>query len=347
MTDYISNITQLESYFSKRYGTTSDLITDFETEGIQSFPLRIPQAYADLIDWHDKQDPLRKMVMPSMQEESVSSYELADPIGDGEREVVPGLIHRYGDRCLLLLTSHCRVHCRFCFRREVVGKARPVQFAAIKKYLEEHSEIKEVIFSGGDPATFPPAFLDNVRRQLSGISHIERWRFHSRVPAVDPEYITSEWLSVLEKFTGKKIIVIHINHAHELSVAVKKLITDFLQCGVLVLSQTVLLKGVNDSAEVLTELFTQLVQAGVKPYYLHHLDQAKGTSHFRTSIAAGRQLFQQLRGNLSSVCMPEYVLDLPGGYGKVPVMWLSQLDEKNYQATTFEGKVVIYRDWGV
>lgn len=347
MQDYISNKTQLESYLSNRYGTIGGVITDFETEGIQSFPLRIPQAYADLIDWRDIQDPLRKMVMPNRKEESISNYELADPIGDGEREVIPGLIHRYGDRCLLLLTSHCRVHCRFCFRREVVGKARPVNFAAIREYLEQHSEIKEVIFSGGDPATFPPAFLDNVRRQLSGIPHIERWRFHSRVPAVDPEYIASEWLSVLEKFGGKKIIVIHINHARELSAAVKQLIGDFLKRGVLVLSQTVLLKGVNDNTKALTHLFTALVQVGVKPYYLHHLDQAKGTSHFRTSIAAGKQLFRELRGNLSSVCMPEYVLDLPGGFGKVPVMWLEQLDEKNYQATTFEGKVVVYRDWGV
>lgn len=347
MQKLISNFEELQDYLSSRYHTGKNLISDSETEGIREFPLRIPRQYADLIDWENVSDPLRLMVVPRKVEENIQPHELADPIGDTAHEEVAGLIHRYPDRCLLLLTSHCRVHCRFCFRREVVGKVRPINFEAIKNYLKSHTEIKEVIFSGGDPGTFPPAFLDNIRRQLSSISHIERWRFHTRVPAVDPEYITDEWLSVAEKFEGKKIVVIHINHPRELSPAVQQLITKMFERNFLVLSQSVLLKGVNADSETLKELFSQLVQVGVKPYYLHHLDLAKGTSHFRLSIAEGKNIFTQLRGNLSSVCMPEYVLDLPGGFGKVPVMWLEKIDESHYKAKTFEGKEVVYQDFGV
>jgi lysine 2,3-aminomutase len=340
----ITSLPELQEYLAIRYPQHSNLLTDSETNGSRGFPIRIPQHYADLIDWQNPQDPLRIMVLPTIAEENIDINELSDPIGDEAHEAVPGLIHRYPDRCLLLLTSHCRVHCRFCFRREVVGKVRPVNFAGIRDYLAAHPEIHEVIFSGGDPGTFPPAFLDNIRRQLAGLSHITRWRFHTRVPAVDPEYITDEWLYVAEQFVGKKIVVIHINHPRELSEKVQKLVTALLNRNFLVLSQSVLLKTVNADVETLTQLFTKLVAAGVKPYYLHHLDLAKGTSHFRTSIEVGIQLFRQLRGNLSSVCMPEYVLDLPGGFGKVPVLWLEKMGEREYKAKTFEGKEVVYQD---
>lgn len=323
------------------------LISKNETDGILNFPLRIPYYYADLIDWKNPQDPLRLIAMPQRAEENIQPYELSDPIGDHEREVVPGLIHRYPDRCLLLLTSHCKIHCRFCFRREVVGKVRPVNFPEIKKYLLAHPEIKEVIFSGGDPGTFPPAFLENIVRQLSGITHIERWRFHTRVPAVDPTVITDEWLAAAEKLPGKKVIVIHIDHPNEITEQLYKLVEKMLQKTMLVLSQSVLLKGVNADVGILTTFFTQLVSVGIKPYYLHHLDQAKGTSHFRISIAAGKDIFTALRGNLSSICIPEYVLDLPGGFGKVPVMWLEKVSETEYLATTFEGKRILYTDHAI
>ncbi len=370
MQTYISSLEELKSYLNTRYGVENQspttyissaahltkqntlpfpesLLTEDETGGVVGFPLRIPYYYADLIDWKNPRDPLRLIAMPQKAEENIQPYELTDPIGDHEKEAVPGLIHRYPDRCLLLLTSHCKIHCRFCFRREVVGKVRPVNFAAIKEYLLAHPEIREVIFSGGDPGTFPAAFLDNIRRQLSGVMHIERWRFHTRVPAVDPQSITAQWLSVVEKFIGKKIIVIHTDHPNELTKEVASLVAQLLQKNILVLSQSVLLKGVNADVETLKNFFTQLVAVGIKPYYLHHLDQAHGTSHFRISIVEGKNIFTSLRGNLSSVCMPEYVLDLPGGYGKVPIMWLEQISPQQYKARTFEGKEVLYTDQGV
>jgi lysine 2,3-aminomutase len=226
-----------------------------------------------------------------------------------------------------------------------VGKVRPVNFLEIKKYLLAHPEIKEVIFSGGDPGTFPAAFLDNIRRQLSSITHIERWRFHTRVPAVDPGSMTDEWLDSATKFPGKVIVVIHIDHPREVTLAVKNLVDKMLERKMLVLSQSVLLKNINAHVETLKIFFTQLLSAGIKPYYLHHLDRARGTSHFRVSILDGKNIFNSLRGTLSSLCMPEYVLDLPSGFGKVPVMWLESMGNNQYKAVTFEGKEVIYTDY--
>jgi lysine 2,3-aminomutase len=367
MQSYISSFDELKRYLSIRYveqatsanglpacsATVSKkldpatLLSPEESSGIRGFPLRIPYYYADLIDWKNPHDPLRLMAMPREIEKNVAAYELADPIGDQDREVVPGLIHRYPDRCLLLLTSHCKIHCRFCFRREVVGKVRPVQFAAIREYLTMHKEIHEVIFSGGDPGTFPPAFLDNIRRQLSDIRHIQCWRFHTRIPVADPSCITDEWLAVLDRFRGKKVVVIHTNHPAELTSQVRCLVNKMLQKNILVVSQTVLLKNVNDDVPTLKIFFRQLVDFGIKPYYLHHLDQARGTSHFRISIAEGKNIFKALRGSLSSICMPEYVLDLPRGMGKIPVMWLEKITNTQYRAQTFEGITVTYTDQAI
>lgn len=347
MKNWISSIDQLKEYLEQKQ--IDPALCHLPTQNFLEtfFPMRIPVHYAALIDWQNPEDELRKMVLPIAEEEDIQSYELADPIGDHEKEAVPGLIHRYPDRCLLLLTSHCRVHCRFCFRREVVGKVRPVNFEKIKEYLLAHPEIKEVIFSGGDPGTFPPAFLDNIRRQLSDVKHITRWRFHTRVPAVDPQAISDEWLEAVCKLPGKKVIVIHTNHARELCEHVAELVQKMLDRQILVLSQSVLLKGVNADHGSLKTLFETLVKIGVKPYYLHHLDLAEGTSHFRVSVEEGKKIFRSLRGTLSSVCMPEYVVDLPGGFGKVPIMWLERVDKKTYKALTFEGKEVLYTDYGV
>jgi len=312
------------------------------------FPLRIPEFYAELIDWQDPTDPLRLMVIPDIREAEVRPYELTDPIGDHAREVVPGLIHRYPDRCLLLLTSYCLVHCRFCFRREVVGKVRPVQFQHIQEYLAQHPEVRELIFSGGDPFTFPVGFVQSLTQHLTQLTHVTTWRFHSRVPAIDPAAVSDEWIGQLQElhtqWKKRVIIVIHINHPREVTTQFKHLVEKLIAAGCLLLSQTVLLKGVNTDHKTLADLFRSLVLLGVKPYYLHHLDQVVGSHHFRISIEEGKTLFHSLRGNVSGVCMPEYVLDLPGGDGKVPVMWMHSDDHKEYQVTTFEGKKVTYVD---
>ncbi len=314
----------------------------------QHWPLRIPYHYAQLIDWTNPSDPLRLMVAPTAQEFTPAPYELADPIGDHVREAVPGLIHRYPDRALLLLTSYCLVHCRFCFRKDVVGKVRPVAFDRILSYLKQHPEIQEVIFSGGDPFTFPTSFLTSVLQYLSEVPHLKIWRFHTRIPAVDPASVTAEWLTALQtaaiKAGTQVVVAIHINHPRELTPETQRLCQQLRQAGIQLLSQTVLLKRVNDKPETIMALFRSLIAVGIKPYYLHHLDQAFGTDQFRLSIAQGKKLMREIRGQLSGVAQPTYVIDLPGGHGKQPVEWLEEIAPGLYQTTSFEGKTVQYQD---
>lgn len=349
----IRSAIELQSYLREHGLSWSDADLPQPELFNEHFPIRISRHYADLIDWRNQQDPLRLMMIPDPRERVPKAYELSDPIGDHDREVVPGLIHRYPDRCLLLLTSYCLVHCRFCFRREVVGKVRPVQFQRIGAYLREHTEVSEIIFSGGDPLTFPVGFLQSMVKEFSSIEHIKLWRFHSRVPAVDPEAVSPEWIAQLEKLhtqAGKQVVVVvHIDHPREITPKFVALVEQLKQAGCLLLSQTVLLKHVNADKDTLHALFRSLLNVGVKPYYLHHLDQVYGSHHFRVSIEAGKKLYQSLRGHLSGAALPEYVLDLPGGFGKVPVMWLEDAGKDRdgkqcYETITFEGHRVRYVD---
>lgn len=308
------------------------------------FPIRLSSYYADLINWNDPEDPLRLIAIPQPDEQTVGAHELADPIGDQAREVVPGLIHRYPDRCLLLLTTQCRIHCRFCFRRDVVGKSRPIDLPQIKTYLQTHQEISEVILSGGDPFTIPLTTLRNLFDVLTSISHIQRIRFHTRVPVIDPESVSEPLLQLLAALPQQVVVALHINHIRELTPPVQQLARRLHADGALLVSQTVLLQGVNDSVKTLQTLFSALTNTGIKPYYLHHLDQAMGTSHFRLPITDGLDLYHNLSRRLSKLSLPEYVLDLPGGWGKVPVNQLQQQSDGSYTAVTFEGKTIQYAD---
>lgn len=343
----ISSTHELEQYLTTKGLGWEECRLPSKQTITSTFPLRIPLFYANLIDWSDPYDPLRLMVVPDEREKTVKDYELTDPIGDHAHEPVSGLIHRYPDRCLLLLTSFCGVHCRFCFRRDTVGKVLPVDIAGIKKYLSRHIEIREVIFSGGDPATFPPGFFRSVMKMLTAVAHLRTYRVHSRALVVDPGIFSEKWLEAfVAAGRNQCVVVLHINHPRELTKELVAVVLRLKQKGVMVLSQTVLLKGINDNEETLKEMFTKLIDAGVKPYYLHHLDKARGTHHFRISIARGIQLFGNLRGKISGYALPEYVIDLPGGEGKVPVMWLQDLGSGVYQAKNFEGKKILYHDEG-
>ena len=310
----------------------------------EQFPLRISTYYADIINWMDPHDPLRLIAIPSAQETHVAANEVADPIGDGAREAVPGLIHRYPDRVLLLLTTQCRMHCRFCFRRSVVGKRREKDEERILQYIAAHPKIEEVIFSGGDPLMLAPDTLQALLQRLSAIEHIARIRFHTRIPVIDPDYVTQDLLRLISSTVKQSIVVLHCDHFRELTLPLKKVIKRLQKCGVLVLSQTVLLKGVNASVSDLRALFAGLLSCGVKPYYLHHLDQARGTTHFRISIAQGLRVYDELKRTTSPICLPNYVLDLPGGYGKVLVTSLQKIDTGSYEASTFRGETIVYRD---
>lgn len=267
-------------------------------------------------------DPVARQFVPSGSELVILPEELGDPIADAPFTPIKGITHRYPDRVLLKITHMCPVYCRFCFRRELVGPGQQMlnasELDAAFDYIRDHQQVWEVIFSGGDPLIMPAKNLLPIMATLDAIEHVKVIRFHTRVPIVNPEHITHELIDVLNTRTPVWIVV-HTNHSQEIGQAARDALRRLSNAGIPLLSQTVLLKGINDTPEALESLFRTLVANRVKPYYLHHGDLAKGTSHFRTSISEGQQLMRRLRGRTGGTCQPLYVLDIPGGHGKVPV----------------------------
>jgi lysine 2,3-aminomutase len=285
------------------------------------YSVAVPPAAAQLMTHPD--DPIGRQFLPRAEELRLLPEERVDPIGDGAHEVVTGLIHRYPDRVLLKLTSVCPVYCRFCFRRASVGAgtAGVLDDAALDAafaYLAEHEEIWEVIVTGGDPLAVSPRRLADLSRRLMALPHVKILRFHSRVPVLAPERVTAELIAAL-KSAGKTVYVaVHANHPRELTQAARAACAHLVESGIALVSQTVLLRGVNDDVETLSALMRAFVEMRVKPYYLHHGDLAPGTSHFRLSLAEGQKLARRLLGRLSGLCQPVYVVDIPGGHGKAP-----------------------------
>jgi lysine 2,3-aminomutase len=281
------------------------------------YAVAVTPAMADLIAAPD--DPIARQFVPAEGELAITPEERGDPIGDGAHEAMPGLVHRYPDRVLLKPHHACAVYCRFCFRREQVGPGgAALDEAALERaldYIRARPAIWEVILSGGDPLLLSPRRLKRLIGALDAIPHLGSIRVHTRLPVVAPERVSAAALA------AKKAVwvVLHVNHATELTEAAGAAIRKLLRAGIPLLAQTVLLKGVNDDAATLEELFRALVALRIKPYYLHHPDLAPGTSSFRGTIEEGQALMRSLRGRLSGICQPSYVLDIPGGHGKVPV----------------------------
>lgn len=288
------------------------------------YAVALPAHLADLIDRADPADPIARQVVPDAAELDMRAEELVDPIGDDAHSPVEGVVHRYPDRVLLKLLSVCPVYCRFCFRRETVGRGKgdllpEPDVAAALDYVAQRPQIFEVILTGGDPLMLSARRLDAVSRRLAEIPHVSLLRVHTRAPTVAPELVTADRLSAL-RASGKTLLVaLHVNHARELNGAARAAIARLRAAGAILLSQTVLLKGVNDSADVLEPLMRELASLGVRPYYLHHPDLAPGTAHFRLSLATGRRIYAQLSRRVTSVALPAYVLDIPGGFGKARV----------------------------
>jgi len=269
-------------------------------------------------------DPVARQFIPDERELIESENSLADPIGDEAHSPVKGLVHRYPDRVLLKATQLCPVYCRFCFRRESVGgnAERPLSgsdFEAIFTYIAEHPEIWEVVVSGGDPLVLSDARLLALMQGLARAPHVKVVRIHTRVPVVSPERITNELIDALRSCNKTLFIAVHANHSNEFSEGARKACAKLADAGIPLVSQTVLLRGVNDSVDALGALMRTFVELRISPYYLHQLDRAPGTEHFRVGIEKGQALLRELRGTWSGLCQPEYVIDLPGGYGKVPI----------------------------
>lgn len=306
------------------------------------FALAVTPAMAELIDPADPSDPIAAQFIPQEAELSVTSEERADPIGDERHSSIKGIVHRYPDRVLLKPVHVCPVYCRFCFRREFVGPGGDAlsqsELSAALDYIRGRPEVWEVIVTGGDPLVMAPRRIKEIVAALDAIPQLGVIRFHTRVPIADPGRVTSELVDALgaEKAV---FVVIHANHPRELTPATREACRRFVNAGIPVLSQTVLLKGINDDASVLTELMRGLVAMRVKPYYLHHGDLARGTAHFRTSIEEGQAVLRAMRGHASGLCQPTYVLDLPGGHGKSPIgpSYLTQVGAGSWRVEDFRG----------
>lgn len=288
----------------------------------ERYAVAITPTMAELIDPADPADPIARQFVPDLAELIVTPEERADPIGDRRLSPVKGIVHRYPDRVLLKPLHACPVYCRFCFRREQVGPDGEVlsaaELAAALDYIHARPEIWEVIVTGGDPLLLSHRRLSGIVRALDEIEHVQVIRFHTRVPVADPARVSARLVAALD--TEKAVYVaIHANHPRELTPEFRAACRKLAGAGIPLLGQTVLLKGVNDDAAVLEGLFRGLVAARVKPYYLHHPDLARGTGHFRIDLRSGQALMRALRGRVSGLCQPIYVLDLPGGHGKAPV----------------------------
>jgi len=288
------------------------------------YAIALTPTVAGLIDRADPADPIARQFVPTAAELATLPDEREDPIGDHAHSPVEGIVHRYPDRVLLKAVHVCPVYCRFCFRREMVGPEglgtlTPEAMDRAFQYIAEHREIWEVILTGGDPLVLSARRLEQMMGRMAAIPHVKVVRFHTRVPVVEPERVDEALIAALKASGKTTYLAVHANHPRELTGAAEGAIGRLADHGVVLLGQSVLLRGVNDHVETLSALMRRFVELRVKPYYLHHPDLAPGTAHFRLSVAEGQALVKALRGNISGLCQPTYVLDIPGGYGKAVI----------------------------
>jgi lysine 2,3-aminomutase len=293
------------------------------TAAAEAMAIALTPEMLGLIDRRDPDDPIARQFVPSILETEIAPEELGDPIGDEARSPLKGIVHRYPDRVLLKPLHVCPVYCRFCFRREKVGPGgealSAAELDAALAYIRDHGEIWEVILTGGDPLMMAPRRIAGLIAALDAIAHVGVIRLHSRVPIADPARVSDELIAALKPARASLWLGVHCNHPRELAAGQRAALARLADAGIPLIGQTVLLAGINDDVETLERLMRALVGARVKPYYLHHPDLVRGTGHFRVPIAKGQALMRALRGRLSGLAQPTYVLDVPGGHGKVPI----------------------------
>jgi lysine 2,3-aminomutase len=323
------------------------------------YAVAVTPDMAALIDPDDANDPIARQFIPSAEELVRQPGEDSDPIGDQAHSPVAGIVHRYPDRVLFKLVHVCAVYCRFCFRREMIGPGKATALSqdaydGAINYIRAHSEIWEVILTGGDPLMLSPRRLAEIMADIAAIDHVRIIRIHTRVPVADPARISREMIAALKVEGATTWVALHANHVRELTDRARAACAGIIDAGIPMVSQSVLLRGVNDNAEALEALMRAFVECRIKPYYLHHGDLAPGTSHLRTTLQHGQELMRALRGRVSGLCQPDYVLDIPGGHGKAPVgpNYLSransfsrereQFEETRYRVVDYCGDVHLY-----
>src|SRR5258705_4678619 len=309
------------------------------------------------MDMHDRDDLIARQYLPSVEELVAHSGDRSDPIGDHSNSPVEGIVHRYPDRVLFKLVHVCAVYCRFCFRREMVGPGRESAlsqhtYRGALDYIRSHGEIWEVILTGGDPLMLSPRRLAEIMADLAAIDHVRIVRLHTRIPVAEPARVDDEMVAALKVAGAVTWVALHANHPRELTDNARTACARLVDAGIPMVSQSVLLRGVNDDAATLEALMRAFVECRIKPYYLHHGDLAPGTAHLRTTLEKGQELMRALRGRVSGLCQPEYVLDIPGGHGKAPVgpSYLSQdqsrereiPSETGYRIVDYCGEVHLY-----
>lgn len=287
-----------------------------------AFRMAITPYYASLINPRDPNDPIRKQAVPSILETRADENDLSDPLGEMADSPVPHVVHRYPDRVLLLVTLQCAMYCRHCTRRRAVGEEdKPITESQLQKaiaYIRAHKEIRDVLISGGDPLTMSTEKLEHIISSLRAIDHVEIIRIGTRVPVVLPMRITQELTDMLRKYHPIWINT-HFNHPNELTPEAARACAAIVDAGIPLGNQTVLLRGVNDNAETMKRLLLGLVKMRVRPYYLYQCDLSCGIGHFRTRVEVGIDIMHQLTGNISGYALPKYVIDAPGGGGKIPL----------------------------
>ena len=283
---------------------------------LRQFKFLLPRYYASLIDPADPHCPIRRQAIPTLDEMETDSFRFSDPLQDLKHQPVPRITHRYPNRVLLHLTPNCSMYCRYCFRKTLLNDLSEGLFQGglepAISYLREHSEIEEVIFSGGDPFMVRDTALNKILEDLVGISHLQRLRFHTRVPVTFPSRVTEALVVSLTKTRFPIVVVTHFNHPKELTAMSRKASTSLRRAGIFLLNQSVLLRGVNDDEKSLTTLSRSLFEAEILPYYLHHPDPSKGTGHFDVTTERGLQLHHELKIALPGYLVPKYVIDVVG-----------------------------------
>jgi lysine 2,3-aminomutase len=317
MRNRLSSIEELQRYVR---------LTPSEVNGIKMaqgrFPVAITPYWASLLDPVNPRCPLRMQVIPTSSEHLVSKHEMLDPLAEDSNSPVPGIVHRYPDRVLLLPLNMCAAYCRYCTRSRWVGDENEMLLGArldpAMEYLRQHKEIRDVLISGGDPLLFSDKRLDELLGRIRAIPHIEFVRIGTRVPVFLPMRVTQELILTLRKYHPLWISV-HFNHPREITPEVKKACTMLADGGFPLGSQSVLLKGINDDPAVFKQLVHELLKIRVRPYYIYQCDPVTGTTHFRTPISKGIEIIEALRGHTTGYAVPTFVVDAPGGGGKVPI----------------------------
>jgi len=309
--------------------------------------LGITPYFFNLIDPADENCPIRLQVVPKLAETNIAAWEMSDPCGEDSHSPVPGLVHRYPDRVLFLVTDRCASYCRYCTRSRLVSNASGYdfhpEFDKQIEYIEQHPEIRDVLLSGGDPLLLSDEKLENLLSRLRAIPHIEFLRIGSRIPTFLPQRITLELCAMLKQF-HPLFLSIHSNHPRELTTEVRDALGRLADAGIPLGNQTVLLKHVNDDAEVMKAHLQKLLMCRVKPYYIYQCDLIAGSAHLRASVRKGIEIMEKLRGHTTGYAVPTYVIDAPGGGGKVPVSpeYVLSRNADRVVIRNFEGKIFEY-----